>query len=823
MASTHPTTTPQSHRDLRFASKPQEEPAVNSQDYLSLKNDFALLSLRDLLAAREHFHLHLMHKQNVVATAVGRYRIRKGDPRPDNNNSSGNAARSVGPRTVRTLTNSEVRSYSWPAILVFVEHWVDADDFAHPDDAVPSAVYMPNGQKVPVCVIQVEKDDVRSEGDAHYNYPASVMGGGYPVICDVQGQEHIASIGCLVTDGNKTYALTNRHVAGAPGMRIDAILGCNRASIGTSANNQLTRKFFTELYPGWPGKDVYVALDIGLIEVDDVNQWTTQVYGVGEIGELADLDVSNISLKLIGCPVRAHGAASGDMRGEICALFYRYKSVGGFEYVADALIGPARDRPVGTHPGDSGTLWVTDVEGNKPDPQPIALQWGGQVFLDGGERRSSYALATFLSTVCNQLDVTLLRDWNSGLPDYWGAVGHYSIATKAGGIVRNPKLKRLMTANLQRISYQVEDISKKRMAGLSKQTFVPLADVPDMVWKVGPHKRGGMTSPEHANHFADMDRELDPKLPQGATLLEICNGKPGNVDVDLWRQYYAAVQKQFPKEHESRGLLPFRVWQIYDAMTSFIRDGKPDEFVCAAGILSHYVGDSCQPLHISYMFNGDPDHTVAGVMLDPQTGEKKRGQVPLGLGVHSAYEDQMVDRHVPEIMKGVDAILARAQQPGLVSSGHEAAVAVVNLMQQTFKAIAPKDIIAEFVRVQDQKPASRADAMWRSLGDDTIKVMADGCVCLARLWDSAWEEGGGDRTIRDFDPINETRLEQLYQNPDFLPSYTIDTIGPLLRGSPSLPTTTPKYGALAAKGKAKRTRIAAPPRPHRRASVHANP
>jgi hypothetical protein len=821
MASLRETSSPHGRHHMLFARHAPDNSATNRQDYLSLENNFALLSLRDLLAAREHFHWHLMHKQNVVATAVGRYRIRKSDPRPGSTKPNGNAARSAERRPVRTLTNSEVRSYSWPAILVFVERWVDPDDFAHPDDAVPSAVYMPNGQKVPLCVIQVEKDDVRREGDAQFNYPASVIGGGYPVICDVQGQEHIASIACLVTDGNKTYALTNRHVAGGPGTRIDAIVGRNRVSIGTSATSQLTRKFLTELYPGWPGKDVYVDLDIGLIEVDDVNQWTTQVYGVGEIGPLADLDVSNISLRLIGCPVRAHGAASGDMRGEICALFYRYKSVGGFEYVADVLIGPARDRPLGTHPGDSGTLWLTHVEGDKLGPQPIALQWGGQVFLDRTERRSSYALATFLSTVCNQLDVTLLRDWNVGLPDYWGAVGHYSIATKACSIIRNPKLRRLMGANLERISYKVQDINKTRMAGLSKQTFVPLADVPDMVWKVGPHKRGGMTSPEHANHFADMDRELDPKLPQGATLLEICDGKPGNVDVDLWRQYYTAVQRQFPKEHESRGLLPFRVWQIYDTMVSFLRGGRADEFVCAAGILSHYVGDSCRPLHISYLFNGDPDHTVDGVMRDPQTGEKKHGQVPLGLGVHSAYEDQMIDRHVPEIMKGVDGILARVRQPALVTGGHDAAVAVVNLMQQTFRAIAPKDIIAEFVKVQDQKPAQRADAMWRSLGDDTVKVMADGCFCLAQLWDSAWEEGGGDRTIHDFNSIDETRLEQLYQNPSFLPSHTIDAIGPLLRGSSSPSTATPGRAA-AAKRKAKHTpRIAARPR-HRKSSVHAH-
>ena len=59
--------------------------------------------------------------------------------------------------------------------------------------------------------------------------------------------------------------------------------------------------------------------------------------------------------------------------------------------------------------------------------------------------------------------------------------------------MRNANLKQLMDANLDRISYDVAKINKKTMAGLSKQDFVPLADVPDMVWKVGPHKRGGMS------------------------------------------------------------------------------------------------------------------------------------------------------------------------------------------------------------------------------------------------------------------------------------------------------------------------------------------
>ena len=329
-----------------------------TDDFLNVTTDFSLLSLRDLLAARELFHLHLINKPNVVATAVGRYRIRK---HPQN----GAPGESEAAHPKRTLANSEIRPNSWPSILVFVDKWVQTAELTHPQDAVPPAIYMPNGQKVPICVVEAERDEVRPEGEAHFSFPASVLGGGFPVVCDVQGQEHVASVACLVTDGHKTCALTNRHVAGEAGSPIFAIIGGNKVRIGESSKRQLGRKLFSNLYPSWPGDKVFVDLDVGLIDVDDLNRWTTQVYGVGEIGPLADLSDSNISLRLIGCPVRAYGAASGDMRGEICALFYRFKSVAGFEYVSDVLIGPKGKASLGTRPGDSGTLWLTDVESEK--------------------------------------------------------------------------------------------------------------------------------------------------------------------------------------------------------------------------------------------------------------------------------------------------------------------------------------------------------------------------------------------------------------------------------------------------------------------------
>ena len=45
-------------------------------------SNFASLSLKDLVEARDLFHNHLSNKKNVVGTALGLYRIRKSDPWP---------------------------------------------------------------------------------------------------------------------------------------------------------------------------------------------------------------------------------------------------------------------------------------------------------------------------------------------------------------------------------------------------------------------------------------------------------------------------------------------------------------------------------------------------------------------------------------------------------------------------------------------------------------------------------------------------------------------------------------------------------------------
>jgi hypothetical protein len=550
-----------------------------------------------------------MRHPNVVATAIGYYRIRKHDSWP------GDAPVRHGTEA-RTLTNSEVRPYSWPAVLVLVKTWAAPSNFVkngalEADKLVPPTLYLPDGRRVPTCVIEAPPDAVQSPLAPAVRYPLNNIGGGHPVLVETQRQKHVATVACLATDGHKTYALTNRHVTGDPGQPIHSILGGREIEVGVSAVRQATRVLFSDVYPGWPGGDVYVNMDVGLIDVTDLNAWTAKVQGL-QVGPMVDLSAVEFPLTMIGRPVRGYGAASQWMLGEIHGLFYRYKTRGGSEYLADFFIGPRSvPSPDGggspeffTRPGDSGTLWLlepmsgaqgTDDPKATDDFRPLALQWGASRFYQSDRRSSAYALATCLSTVCDRLDVDLVRAWNLDQPDTWGAVGHFSIASRvASKLSANvPGLAQLMTNNAAIVSHDDDTILRSDFKGMSKDAFVPMADVPDFFWKHG--QQGANRHFEGPNHFADMDQK---RPADGVDLLALCRD-PTKVDPGAWNAFYNSVEDLLegkPIEMVHRGLLPFRVWQIFDEMVDFAKDGKAGEFVCAAGVLTHYLGDACQPL-----------------------------------------------------------------------------------------------------------------------------------------------------------------------------------------------------------------------------------
>jgi hypothetical protein len=759
-------------------------------------NEFDQLSLRDLLDAREQYHVFLMQHPNVVATAIGRYRIRIGDSWP-----SAKGTGKVHGKYPRTLENSEVRPYSWPCILVFVDEWVEPSALAStPGALVPKTLYLTDGRSVPVCIIEAPKEEKTEIEAQDIRFPLNNIGGGSPVIADVQGQQYAATIACLVSDGHKVYALTNRHVAGDAGEVVYSRLGGNLERIGVSSAKQLTREAFTTLYPGWPGRDVYVNLDVGLIEFDNIDQSTADIRGIGQMGKMVDLSVNNISLSLIGCRVRGVGAASGDMFGEVEALFYRYKTNGGFEYVADLMIGPraatqsrGKAPPFATHPGDSGALWLLEPVQEPKAPVtskktadtgdmeylPLAMQWGRNMLFSGRSAKpQSYVLATFLSRVCAELGVDPVRNWNVDQPDTWGAIGHFSIAARTQNALSNrfPKLVKLMDNNAEIISHDAETILTNDFKGMGKDAFVPMADVPDFFWKTRIAKQGFARPFEGPNHFADMDQPG----PDGKTLLDLC--KDANfVDPAKWDAFYDTVADLLTDEPitaNHRGLLPFRVWQIFDAMIEFVGDGKAPQFVCAAGVLTHYLGDACQPLHISFLHDGDPlrkvEHTFQKGKHAGETEER-----PLGQGVHSAYEDAMVNAHRKDILDALKAT-PKVTKAELIDNGFEAAKRTIEMMRTTFNLLPPPEIVEAFIAFKG-KPKDRSEFLWKKFGKRTIKSMQGGAHLLAVIWESAWALGDGEDNIASTAALKKAAAMKICADPDFVPSLTVDRIGATLK------------------------------------------
>lgn len=745
-----------------------------------LSDDHSMLSLKDLLEARDAYHVHLANKQNVVGTAVGRYRIRKSDPDvhgPDkvHIHQERNKLKTQPPRT---LANSVVKWWSWPCVLVFVETWEQKESFkARPDQMVPYYLYMPDGRIIPTCVVAVERQEGPGEPIQNLTFPTQMIGGGYPIFTENQGTQHIGSLGCLVTDGDQVYALTNHHVCGEAGREIMSMMGDKKVVLGKSAPGQLGKMAFSKVYPGWPGTRAYANLDAGLIRVEDVECWTAQVYGIGEIDLPVDLNTQSIKMDLIGQPVVAYGGASGKLQGKIEALFYRYKTVGGNDYIADLLIGPRDENtPLATRPGDSGTLWFMEPDSAKPAEairqtprlRPVALQWGGHAFLNPeGKQHFQFALASCLSTICRELDVEIIRDWNIGHSEYWGKLGHYKIAAKACELLPDKDLRAFFMANVDRIAYDDQAIVDGALQQIDSHDFVPLADVADLVWRL-------TRKADEANHFADMDQKGQGRF-EGKTLLDLC-ADPDNINVDVWNKFYQSMG-----EDDKRGALPFRIWQCWTQMVEYVRQGNVTGYLCTAGVMAHYAGDACQPLHISYLHHGDP-------------------QKPEEKPVHSTYETQMLDRNAAEVVAGVNKLIKHPVAKADIRDGHGAAQFIIELMRETINKLPPETIVEAFNNKSGG--GSRAERMWETLGDATCDRLAAGCQYLAQLWQSAWDVGGGNQIPKsELIPIDKDELYKLYMDKSFVESKTLQEMAPLLEAGAAT-----RGNGLAAGGTSRRSR-----------------
>jgi hypothetical protein len=757
------------------------------------RRGYASLSIKDLLDARDAYHVYLSSLQNVAATAIGKYLIHQedwyaknppGHPRPSGHKK---------PTTARSLANSVIRPWSWPSVLVFVKKWESRAKLGA--NAVPPTLYLPDGRVVPVCVIEATPDaDLPSP--VPVPFPTTpLIGGGYTCLRQNQGEEKFGTFACLVRQGGTYYALTNRHVAGGEGEVVRAYLRGEFHPVGTTSKLALDRLPMPSVFPTWPYSKSLLTMDAGLVRIDDITDWTSQSFGIGEIGDVFDATEASLTLDLIGTPVRAFTAMSGVSEGEIRALFFRFESIGGFDYVTDVLIAPRRGREKKptvnqpfTRPGDSGSLWfydqAADEEAQKisrdmdsppaPPPErgkraprlrPVAMQWGGQRIVLPGGVKASYALATFLSSICRVLDVQVERNWSLGHEEFWGKIGHFTIGYKACDHLSG-KLRTLMKNNQLRIGF--DDGKLKTTFTVDRDGFVPLADVPDYVW--------GMRGQEAIQHFADVDI-VD--IDGNPSLLARCAADPDNIAASVWKAYFDGFAQHGVGPEE--GALPFRVWQIYDKMVDYLKNSDLSHFVAAAGILAHYVGDASQPLHASFMHHGMPPMTKVNGRDYPfprSSPEFEAFKKDPRYKIHGIYEETMLEVDPATVLSLVDKRIAAQTAPKLPvnATGHDAAKEVIRLMHDAQTRLSPLDIIQADDSSLTEK--GRAGVLWDNLTirKATVKSLADSVETLAAIWKAAWNAGGGSAIPSSkLVEFSEDELMDIYRKePGFLRSLSLD-------------------------------------------------
>lgn len=803
-------------------------------------SNFQSLSLMDLIQARDANHYSLISKKNVVATAIGLYRIRHDDPWPTREQPS--QGKKKVQRKKRTLFNSEIRPYSWPCIYVFVSEWETEADLAKENvsDVVPKTVAFDKGRvHVPVCIIEAKKQSYSKDLKINRNgiAPRNFYGPGNPVINrDAQGINRIATAGCIVKDSEKYYVLTNKHASGKKGTMMYSVKGYQDVPIGTTSVKGISRKNVKEVYPHFLSEYQYLQMDIGLIEVDDIKGWKTDIAGIPNVEDVLDLYDNNFTLQLIGCKVTGLSAISGMLHGEIQGLFYRYKAIGGYEYLSDFLIGPRSnpeqpgtaaeetERGFNVHHGDSGTLLLLEYDLSTSDDIkvvkyfPFALLWGRHEFIESKAHNvQPYALATSLSTAINILNLDFVKDIALDNDFIWGYDGHYAIGSKLEFSIRQLKSSKLMDfvkKNMALLTLQddivgndprvlVADASGKY--NIDDPNFVPLADVPDNVWKTGvnfymvpdpdnPGKKKRKAGPgtrhyskeektfeDNANHFADIDlsyKEFDRFIDFNL------NDVAKNLNPETWMAYYNSKKTTFEKwddnlgkphgpQYKHWGALPFRVQQLFNLMVAYAAAGKQEEFLTAGGVLIHYVGDACQPLHTSYLSQGDPDKVID----KPQSDGKKMEAD----GVHGGYEDDMVDYGYSEdnLISKLEKEITR--QNGVkkeaidpIKTGLDAARAILVLAGASQETLPPRDIVDKWVELLDIKKKDRAAPMWESFGKQTITCMARGCRYLAAIWQAAWDKADGDNTIGEGKKLKEEDIMALYNDPAFAESRQLD-------------------------------------------------
>ncbi|KAI6703084.1 hypothetical protein NL676_012220 [Syzygium grande] len=279
-----------------------------------------------------------------------------------------------------------------PAILVFVARKVHKQWLSR-IQCLPAALEGPGGVWCEVDVVEFSYygAPAPTPKEQLYNELVDGLRGSDPCIgsgSQVASQETYGTLGAIVRSrtGNRQVGfLTNRHVAVnldypnqkmfhplppslGPGVYLGAV---ERAT--SFITDDLWYGIFAANNP-----ETFVRADgafIPFAEDFNMNNVTTSVRGIGEVGEVNTIDLQSPIGSLIGRQVVKVGRSSGLTTGTIMAYALEYNDEKGICFFTDFLVVGENQQTFDLE-GDSGSLILLTAS-NGEKPRPVGIIWGG--------------------------------------------------------------------------------------------------------------------------------------------------------------------------------------------------------------------------------------------------------------------------------------------------------------------------------------------------------------------------------------------------------------------------------------------------------------
>ncbi|KAH7331365.1 hypothetical protein KP509_20G029400 [Ceratopteris richardii] len=280
-----------------------------------------------------------------------------------------------------------------PAIIVFVAHKVQRA-WLRENEILPTHLEGPAGIWCDVDVVEFYYYGAPAftPKELVYTDLAEGLRGNNPYIgpgSQVASQETLGTLGAIVRSrvgGGQVGFLTNRHVAvnlDYPSQKMYHPLPPPNIGAGVYLGAvERATSFITD--EGWysifasTNPETFVRADgafITFAESFDLSRVRTTVDGIGEMGDVINIDLQASISSIVGKQVAKVGRSSGLTRGTIMAYALEYNDEKGICFFTDFLI-VGENKQAFDLEGDSGSLILMTEEGSKK-PRPVGIIWGG--------------------------------------------------------------------------------------------------------------------------------------------------------------------------------------------------------------------------------------------------------------------------------------------------------------------------------------------------------------------------------------------------------------------------------------------------------------